>query len=76
MSRKRSRIEFFGVATPNRRRKQRQAEDLLKPNVCIPIVGFLYAHVGARAASLCVCEPRRCVGVSWFSRATHHCCLQ
>ncbi|CAG9569920.1 unnamed protein product [Danaus chrysippus] len=60
MMRKRSRIEIFGIATPNRRRKQRQAEDLLKPNVCIPIVGFLYAHVGARAARLCVRAPRLC----------------
>ncbi|KAL4712573.1 hypothetical protein ACJJTC_007589 [Scirpophaga incertulas] len=38
------------LGTPNRRRKQRQAEDLLKLNVCvcIPIVGFLYAAVGAQ----------------------------
>ncbi|CAH0731548.1 unnamed protein product, partial [Brenthis ino] len=45
------------MTTQNRRRKQRQAEDLLKPNVCIPIVGFLYGRrhcVGERCC--CVFE--------------------
>lgn len=38
---------------PDGRRKQRQAEDLLKTNVCIPIVGFLYARVGAHRHYQC-----------------------
>lgn len=29
------------LGTLNRRRKQRQARTCFKPNVCIPIVGFL-----------------------------------
>lgn len=57
-------LKFIAMSTPNRRRKQRQAEDLLKPNVCIPIVGFLYLH-----QCLCVCWPTA-VCVTGIARRT------
>lgn len=47
--------------TLNRRRKQRQAEDLLKPNVCIPIVRFLYA--------VCRCTARARVSATTLCAA-------